>query len=231
MSSFNTIRLPDGTNLSISEWLHWPLYSTVEIGAGDGINVDAFSYARGQTVAKTSSITQRTANDMDTNVLRRKKMGQDEALVVMSITYEIFGLADLNSEGSPSIPESPAPLYNPADLARLQRDCVVDLVVGANIKKPQVGVPFSYVPQSVGTTSFVSGDLASAAYATGGYPSPLNQRQLMLPVYIGGHGQNAMPGNSMHFKLRFTAPGGAISDMNQNARIRFWLDGLKKRPG
>lgn len=232
MSSLNTVRLPDGTTLNIAEWLHWPVFSTIEFAEDVGVNLEAFSYVRGQRVPQQGTIPggTRTANDRDTNMLRRRKMGQDEAIVVFSITYEIFGLSDGEDQQSPPQTAVNSPGVTPANVRRLQKATTVELMVGAHIKKPQVEVPFSWVPQTIGTY-FDGAGSRSQNPATGGQLSPRAARKLQLPVYIGGYGESAKPGNSMHFKLRYRSWTGSIDRLNQDIRIRWWLDGLKKRPG
>lgn len=227
MSSLNKVRLPDGTELAISEWLHWPLYSTVEFAAGSPVRLDAFTYVRGNRVP-SSGIAGRNARRSDTNLVRAAKMNQDEALVVFSITYELFGLSDTEDVGGNTI--APAPLVDATDLRRLQRDLLVELLVGSGIKKPQIEAPFSWFSSGIGNEVFTSGDHAAIHLGQAGRPTPLNQSKLQLPVYIGGFGENAKPGNSMVFKLRTRSPAGPPANLTQNFRLRWWLDGLRKRP-
>lgn len=233
MSSLNTIRLPDGRELQISEWLHWPLYSTVEFDLSDSISLDAFSYIVGNIVPHSTAVAARQADEADTNQVRRRQMNQDEAQVVFAITYELFSLDSLNTSDSPALPVAPEPLVGANVLRRLQFGLIIDLKVGANIKKPQVGVPFPWIGQGIGQSTYTSGDFNDVHIATGGVATPLNQRKLNLPVYIGGFGENARPGNSMSFFLRTRTPSGPIAGAGapiQQIRLRWWLDGLKKRP-
>jgi len=52
-----------------------------------------------------------------------------------------------------------------------------------------------------------------------------------MPLYIGGFGDQAMPGNAMTFYAKFyNAFGGAFSGLRQAVRLRIVADGLKKRP-
>lgn len=227
MSSLNQIRLPDGSALNLAEWLHWPLYSTLEMAATDALRLDAFSYVRGGTVASTQTIAARQATDSDTNLVRKRKMNQDEALVVFAITYELFSLT-AQSQGSPAVLNAAVPVVGATSLRQLQKDTLVELMVGAGIKKPQIGVPFSYIGQGIGQRMAVSGDYAEIHLGTGGDATPRNQRMLNLPVYIGGFGESAKPGNSMTFLLRHRSVGAQA--LFQNLRIRWWLDGLRKRP-
>ena len=232
MSSLNTIRLPDGTELQLSEWLHWPLYSTIEFATTDAISLDAFSYVVGNTVPRTTTIAARIADEADTNMVRARSMNQDEAQVVFAITYENFGTTSIAADSPPNL-VAPLPLVGATALRSLQLFCIVELKVGANIKKPQVGVPFSYIGQGLGQWLYGSGDAPDFHIGYGGDPVPRNQKLLNLPIYIGGFGENAKPGNSMNFFLRFRNPNAAISGESiliQSIRQRWWLDGLKKRP-
>ena len=119
MSSLNQIRLPDGTELNLSEWLHWPLYSTIEVGRADALRLEAFSYIRGGTVPRTTTLVARQATDADTNQVRKRKMNQDEALVVFAITYELFSL-NTQTGGSPAGPIAPFPLVGAVNFRNFQ---------------------------------------------------------------------------------------------------------------
>lgn len=227
MSSLNKVRLADGTELAISEWLHWPLYSTIEYAAGDPIRLDAFTYVRGNVVPHTATLAARNATEGDTNLVRAAKMNQDEALVVFAITYELYALTTHTGISGPIAPE---PLVGATDLRILQRDLNMELLVGAGIKKPQIEAPLAWISQGIGNETYCSGDFAEIHLGSAGRATPLNQSKLQLPVYIGGFGENAKPGNSMVFKLRTRSPVGAPVGLVQNYRQRWWLDGLKKRP-
>jgi hypothetical protein len=228
MSSFNQIALADGTVLEASEWLHWPVYTSVEIGQADRVNLASFSYVVGGIVTHTSSIANRQATKLDTNLVRKNKMNQDEALIVMSFAHENFALTDHTIQ-SPPATVAGAPVLDAVSLRALQAQLVIELMVGAGIKKPQVGVPYSYLGQSLGTRMQASGDLAAFHGGTSGEITIRNMRQLGLPVYIGGFGENARPGNSMWFRLKIRS-SSALSNVNQDLRQRWWLNGLKKRP-
>lgn len=233
MSSFNALRLPDGREVSLSEWLHQPVWSTVEFdNASTAIDLRAFNFTKGQPVSSVG-LARRNATDMDTNLVKRKAMNQDESLIVFSVTFEVFALSGAVTSSAAAV--APIPCVSATDLARLQRDLMWELYVGAGIKKPQMGVPFVWLTQSMGPNYMVSGDESltdrNIEVGTAGEIDPSNQRQLKLPIYIGGFGQNAQPGNSMFFQARlFNAFGGAVTGLRQDIRIRPVLDGLKKRP-
>lgn len=231
MSSFNKVRLGDGQEVSISEWYHQPRFSTIEFGASDSVDLRCFNYTRGQPVSKSASITSRTANEADTNMVKRRAMNQDEALIVMAITYEPFAL-DSETDGSGET-IAHKPWLSGTDLRRLQVEGVFELKVGG-LRKPQYQVPFSWICQSLGAKAWATDAGATTThvdYGTGGEVYAYNQELLELPIYIGGFGRNAKPGNSMIFEGRFyNANGGAFDSLRQNVRLRFYLDGLSKRP-
>lgn len=233
MSSFNKVRLRDGNEFSISEWLHQPRYSALQYDNAASINLRMFNYIPGQPISSVG-LAARQATNTDTNMVRRKAMNQDEALIVMAVTYEYFTLTDATTDSS--LPLAPAPLGSSTDLKRLQRDMVFELFVGEGIKKPAFGIPFEWLRQSIGTPVWVSGDAGAPVVrwdtGTGGEVSAQNQEVLRLPIYIGGFGRNATVGNSMFFEGKFWNPrGGAVAGLVQDGYLRFHLDGLGRRPG
>jgi len=232
MSSLNRVRLRDGTEVAISEWLHQPRYSVIEFAAADGVDLYMFNYVPGQQVSASASVTKRNAFFSDTNMVKRKSMNMDEALIVMAITYECFALGDVTTGSGQNI--SLNPMITSTDLKRLQLTAVFELYVGG-LKKPAYRSPFEWIRQSIGSPAWVSGDAGNTVtrvdYGTGGRISAKNQELLKLPIYIGGFGQNARPGNSMNFQGRFfNAAGGAFTGLRQGFSQRWHLDGLGRRP-
>lgn len=226
MSSMNKVRLPDGSVLEIAEWIHWPLFSTVEMAPADGINLTAFTYVRGNPVSASPSVANRNATEYDTNMLRRGKMNQDEAFIVFACTYEAFALTD----DTLAPPQALAPLMGATNLRRLQRSLTYQLIIGAGTKKADIEATFSWIAQSVGVDFTVAGDSPGTYLGTAGCPYPGNQTVLNLPVPIGGTGERARPGNTRAFKLRIKCPRGIITDLTQEVRLRLILDGLRQRP-
>ena len=151
MSSLNSVRLPDGTEVVISEWLHQPQYSTLEFDNAQAVDLRLFNYVEGQNVSSIG-LTKRQATKQDTNQVKRSAMNQDEALIVFALTYEAFGLTSLT--GTSSAPVTTSPMLNSSDIRRLQMQGVFELYVGPGIKKPQMGVPFSWLTQSIGSPSW-----------------------------------------------------------------------------
>lgn len=221
------IRLPDGSEVVIDEWLHYQQFSTIEFAAGVAVNLRAFTYVQGQQIPTQGAVPggPRTATEADTNQVAKTRMNHDEAYLCYAITYEHFALTDAVIEGDPAVMLAPAPVLLSQNLRRLQRDLVLSLVVGANIKKPQARFPFSRVGQSIGAPAFTSTQALAAntnfSYGTGGRMTASNQRRFQLPVYIA---------SDRVFYLEIRSFPGAIADLSQAVRMRFFLDGLKRRP-
>lgn len=222
--AIKTIKLPDGRVLEIDEWLHWPQFSTFESAFTVGLDLRAFTYVTGQRVPN-QGLVNRNATETDTNQVARARMNHDEAFIVFSLTYEIWGLNDAESDASPPNNLAQAPLMLPTNLRRLQRDVVVDLFVGAGITKPMARCPLSYIGQGVGpavnTTGPAPAALINPGHGTGGRVYPQNQRRWNLPVYIE---------SDRVMSLRAFSPVGVIAGLTQSYRIRWYLDGIKRRP-
>lgn len=225
--ALNNIRLPNGETIVIDEWLHWPLFSTIEFGAGIAVNMRAFTYVQGQRIPQQGTIPggTRTATPVDTNQVARTRMNHDEAFLAYSVTYEHFALSNATTGPGGAVLQSPAPMLSAQNLRRLQRDIVVELKIGAGIDKPQVRSPLSWIDQGVGAPAFGSGDQVTAGvaigYGTAGPISPRSQRQWKLPIYIA---------SDRVMSLTIKSAFGAITDQTQSVRMRWYLDGLKRRP-
>lgn len=244
MSQVSKIVLDNGWVLNASEWLHQPRWSTAEFGAGSNVKLTLFNYTVGGVVSSVG-IPQRTATEADTNMVKRAGMAQDESMIVFAVTFDIYGLSDATFTspvtGSPALGVE----YSALNLRRLQRDAVFRLLVGADITKGQVDVPFACIAQSMGPVGFASGISSSATLdqGTSGRVSAKNQRVQQLPIYIGGFGQDATAGNAMKFNAKFenarggpfvdplpVIPGAILGRLNQDTRLRIVLDGLTSLP-
>jgi hypothetical protein len=232
------IKLPNGQTFNIEEWLHWPVYSTVEAAAGTSVNLAAFSYVVGQNVPRTG-LPARQATYSDTNQVARSRMNHDEAMIVFSMTYEHFaveGTAHANSQFvvPPLDMEALAPVLSGLNLAKLRMDLMINLLIGAGITKPMASAPLSYFGQGIGAAAWGSGDALAIAtagatalnlnYGTGGYLGPKNQRLWSLPVMIE---------SDRVMKCQVQSPAGVIGGSNpvdQDWSLKIYLDGLKKRP-
>jgi len=223
--AMESYRLPNGEEIVFDEWLHYPIFSTVEWASASGVNLRAFTYVEGQRVPSIG-LAARLSRSADTNQTAKGRMNWDESFRVFSMTYELFGLTDDEITASPSnflVAESP--MYSSLNLRRLQRDLLVELVVGADIEKAQVRAPFSYFHQGLGPWSWGSGDTPAAnvavSHGTGGTPRWASQRRFPWPVRIG---------NDRVMYLKVFGAEGAVEGLTQNTRQRWYLDGVKRRP-
>ena len=244
--AIKTIKTPDGEEFNIDEWLHWPLYSVIESGANLAVNYRLFSYVVGQRVpgSNTTAAGSRDATESDTNQVNRSRINHDEAFLCFCMTYEHFAVEGVATTGAPAqsngsnmiFPVPPAdaaavaPILWGTNLRRLQRDVMLQLFVGADIKKPMASAPLSYYGQGIGAEAFGAGDALQISigaatalnlnYATAGAVQPENQRRWNLPVEIPS--DTAMYG-------QVSTPAGK-TDVTQDFRLRVYMDGLKRRP-
>lgn len=230
------IRLNDGTEINIDEWLQWPLFSTGlgEATGGNGVGGELrlFEYIVGDNLPLLGNPvgSPLQAGVTDTNQVVRGKINHDEGFICFNMTYEVFALENSPAFGVTN--EAAAePIFSGTNLRRMQRDCMLELFVGAGISKPQVSAPLEYYGQGVGAVAFGSGDgltIANGAvtnlaldYGTGGPICPQNQRRWHLPIKIDAD-------RDIYASLR--TPEGTIRGLTQDWRLRVYLDGLKRRP-
>lgn len=237
------VKMPNGQTIVIDEWLQWPIYSTMEIARNATVDLRAFSYVVGDRVPQTApaptgaGVANRIANESDTNQVAKKRMNHDEAFVAFGLTYEHFAL--LNAvvyANAPADLPATRPVLTGTDLRKLQMDCILDLVVGAGMDKPQVSAPFAYYGQAIGSPAFCSGDAVAVAvgasiamnfnYGTAGAISPRNQRRWQLPVYI--HSDRVFSARLRSFNGPPGTSAGRVLD--QDVQIKLYLDGIRRRP-
>lgn len=226
------LRLPNGEVVSFDEWSHWPRYSTVDCAAANAgsFTLNAFSYVVGGRVP-AAGLASRLASPSDTNQQAKRRMNQDEALLVFSWTYEIFALTDYTVASDPVSTLADAPIFNAQNLRRLQRDVVLSFVVGAQIKKPVARSPLSWVGQGPGSPAAASGDAVGTVqflnYGTGGRATPQNQRLWAMPIHIDSD-------RVFYVEVKsWQSPGPGASPtldaVTQAFSMRIYLDGLHRR--
>jgi hypothetical protein len=234
--SIQQIRLPDGTEVVVNEWIGIPKFSTIEFGAGLDVNLRAFTYVVGNRVPQQGTIpvgANRTADEKDTNITTRNRLNHDQAFIAYSMTYELFALSDaeltITSPDAQTVVVAPAPIVSSANLRRLQRDLVISLTIGANIDKPQARFPFAWMGQGVGPVYAPSSQalaaLNSFSAGTGGRVSPVNQRAWKLPVFIQPDQVFFVLVQSQRSPRNATA-----APCDQAISMRLYIDGLNRRP-
>ena len=228
------IRLPDSTVVEIDEWLTWPAFSLFEAASDRALDVRLFSYVVGQRVPQSGPVVggPRDATITDTNWVSRSRVNHDESYIWYSMTYEHFALE--NNEpfaNNPPDLQAVQPILRATNLRILQRDVMVELFVGAGIDKPQASAPLEYYGQGIGASAFGSGDALlinqgnatqlELEYGTGGCISPRNQRSWALPIYVHS--------DRVAF-VKAHSPVGLMEGLDQDYSLRWYLDGLKRRP-
>jgi|AACY02.7.fsa_nt_gi hypothetical protein len=223
--SMDQVRLPNGEVVTFDEWLHWPLFSTIEFASTAGVRLRAFTYVVGANVPR-QGLAARSATPADTNLQAAGRANWDELFRLFSMTYEVFALTDSSiTSASPDILVAQAPALSALNLRRLQRDLVAELQVGADVEKPQVKAPFSYYHQGPGPVAYTSGDTIATGVAfsggTGGDVSWAAQRKFAFPIGIG---------SDRVISLLTYSDTGPVADLDQNVRLRWYLDGIRRRP-
>lgn len=227
MANNSEVRLGNGQVIIIDEWLHWPVYSVHEFAAGSKVDLLAFTYTEGTTVPSTPTIAKRTSTLLDTNMNAKSRTNQDEELVIFAITPEIFGLSNASSDPTISPPVAPfaalTPLVSSHNMRVLQEELLVEFYVGAKVTKPQMRAPLGLLPSSVGTYLHSTANYGGNNALDVGHNGPVSacsQWKFELPVRVE---------SDKILKLRAFSPR-ALSRLNQDIRIRWYLDSLKKRP-
>lgn len=234
--SIQSIRLPDGTQVVVNEWIGIPKFSTIEFGSDVDVNLRAFTYVVGNRVPQQGTIpvgANRTADEKDTNVTTRNRLNHDQAFIAYSMTYEVFALDNGTAPVLSPVPATPlvapAPVLSSINLRRLQRDLMVSLTIGANIDKPQARFPFSWLGQGVGPVYAASSQALNAttnfSAGTGGRVTPRNQRAWKLPIFIQPDQVFYVAVQSQRSPRNATA-----ARCDQAVSMRLYIDGLNRRP-
>lgn len=251
MEETRVIDSGSGCALKIDELLPWMSYSVVEFASGaQPLDLKAFTYTRGGWVPSVG-LPLRQATEADTNVDLKARTGHDTALSVYSMSYEIESINNTTDiargNNTTPLPSTARPLrtVEPGFHRLLQVKTLVELVVGYGQEdKPKLRLPLSRVSQSVGAKvigtgglTYMAADMPAASsigpsHSSAGEVRAFNQRRFNLPIEV--------PKDGVYY-LRFWAPEGPVSpsgaseaSMDNNPlayRIRFYLDGLKLRPG
>jgi hypothetical protein len=229
------IRLPDSTVISIDESLHWPAFSTFEANKLAAVDLLLLSYVVGQRIPATTPLPvtgARQATITDTNWNARSRVNHDEAYLWYAMTWEIFSLENNQAfANEPFDLAATGPIMRGVNVHCLQRDMMLDLLVGAGIDKPQATAPLEYYGQGIGACAYGSGDAlvisqgAATAleldYGTGGPVSPKNQRVWSLPIFVEPDRVT---------KVHVHTPVGPVVGLDQDYMFRVYLDGIKTRP-
>lgn len=176
-----TLRLPDGTAISLADWIDDKLYSTVQLSNGQTTPVEAFSSGRSQAIPGGT----RTATRVDTNIPRAGDSGlpKDWEMLVYGIGLMMVRVMRPQTGASqPVLPDGSGALSDPPTLRTLFNfDRVTFLAFEYNAKIYTGGVSQDY-PQGHGYYAFSTNP--AFEFAQNGVPSPRDRNALVLPIHM-----------------------------------------------
>lgn len=229
MAQLWKVRLPDGRVLTPGDWTAAePLWSGVELQAGNFPVLRAFSYSAGGSVP--GSPGPRDATDLDTNLEGEgSRLPENEELVVYNLGISLFKIGP--AEDVSAFPDADNPGVPLPDMLRCQRDLIVLFRIAS--VKDYTHSMLSYWPAGTGVQGLYAGGRSkvSGAVATGevvaynGGVSRYDMRNFASPLYVAG-GET--------FYVDFQGAEGAVQGLNlaEGSRIylRTYLDGYRRRP-
>lgn len=242
METITQFRLPDGTVVTLEDWVDRPVFSVVELltGFNDG-EIDFFTYNQGEDVPASGNATvRRTGTEADTNISVAGGNVSTEELLVYALKPEMFALqtaaqtpTDLTTA---AITVPGQPMMRISVLKQMHMTLMLRLKIS---QKAYAEAGFGYFPTGFDANGqgVVQGATLSDAnrqtYASQGWPSQDAVRSFAVPYHIGGT-------EKYRAELR-NYPGDTITFVDENAatnagtlrlvvRIRLYLDGMRKRP-
>lgn len=236
MDTIVNIRLPDGTTLTLGDWVDKPIFSAVMFltGFNDPV-LEAFGYNVGENVPATSNAgTKVTSTEHDTNIAAAGGNVSTEELLVYAIKPEYFELqtsggTDLTT-ASPRLPGQP--VMRPTTLGKIQLSLNLRLRVS---EKVYADAGTGYFPTGFGVFGMGALIPTNAAatgrtYANNAWPAQDAVRSFAVPHHIGGTEKYQVqwlnwPGATVNFT---DEAQGALTGLVVYART--YLDGMRKRP-
>jgi hypothetical protein len=226
MASVDSVRLASGQIFDITDFGHYPLWSTFAgIMAGmPSEGVWAFNYTTGQTIPGTN----RRANELDTNLSSANQgLGYAEEMMVYSITLE---LPQRPGFQDPDEQEQPDDLLL-HDMQILVERSLFQFFVTRKVYSEGVMTRYPF-----GGGLWAATNINNAELVNNGFPVAGAQRPLALPIHL-------MSEEPFYALLRFfpdsgpllntfqeETPGDPESRVEVGYDIRCWLDGIRRRP-
>ncbi len=238
-----SLRLGDGREVELADWDDMPLFSAIDVMNGTTAQeMIAFGYVGGDPVPAyappaATTVTPRTANELDTNMAVPGALSVQEEMIVFAIRPEVQCLS-VSDAANPDF-QNPAALSaaagdataNPGTLLTLNLRTMLILEIS---EKRFANAGFGYY--NFGAGVMITGGDSTAGLVNGlnGLPSQEAVRSLAIPASIGG---------TEKFLVELLNPDGAALEIGYNlqleadpaiastrfARIRFYLDGLHRR--
>lgn len=238
MDTIVNIRLPDGTTLTLGDWVDKPVFSAVMFLSGfNDPSLEAFGYNVGENVPATSNAgTKLTSTEHDTNIAAAGGNVSTEELLVYAIKPEYFELQNLGSsptDMSTAAPRLPGqPVMRPTTLGKIQLALNLQLRVSEKI---YADAGTGYFPTGFGVFGMGSLIPTNAAatgrtYANNSWPAQDAVRSFAVPHHIGGTEKYTViwqnwPGVTINFtdEAQANITGCVVY-------ARTYIDGMRKRP-
>jgi len=238
MSEAVTIRLPDGREVVLEDWTDKPLYSTLDVLAGaTSQEMLLFQYTGGDSVPAYAPVpvtAPLTATDKDTNMATAGGLASSEEFMVYSIRPEVFQLS-VEDETHPdfSVPAAPTngePTPTPTFLSIMHMQLLLVLTIS---EKEYAQAGLGYFNFGGGVYGF-AGNTSVRATGQKGEPGNEAVRTYAIPQHIGGQEKFKValqnpPGDALLINLGDGSTEYG-DDAKRFARVRVYLDGLRKRP-
>lgn len=238
MDTITQVRLPDGTNLTLGDWVDKPVFSTVDFltGFSDPV-LEAFGYNVGDVIPTSSNATvKRTSSERDTNIAAAGGNVSTEELLVYALKPEFWELQ--NAGGTPTDMTSAdlrlpgQPVMRPTTLGpfsvwmNLRFKISEKVYADAGVQYFNSGFGIFGMGALIPTNAAANG----RTYANQGWPGQDAVRSFAVPHHVGGTEKYTVEWRNWQSRpITFT-------DENQNqitggvVQVRTYLDGMRKRP-
>lgn len=239
LNQITQLRMPDGKEVALVDWSDIPLFSTLEVLQGaTQQEMNCFTYTAGDPVpafAPVPIVGLRTSTELDTNIATSGSMASTEEFLLFSIRPQVFQLR-VTDEAAPDF-QTPVALDNAGEplpaaplIGVLGLRCLVSLFIS---DKKFANAGFNYFSFGGGPAVGGNGDAGVRAFANTGAPTQEAVRALVIPYHMGGQEKWRLvlenpPGDPL--EIGVGDGGNVVQDDQRFARIRFYLDGLLKRP-
>ena len=228
----SVVVLPDGQHIELADDGPYPIYSVCDIATGATDNyVDLFSYTKGEDVARNSLGVfpiSRPASWRDTNIETKKRMGEDEGMLVTSIRCS---MSEAQVATTGTTPDSETfigrePSVDDRNWARFNRWLVGRFQVSGE-KDYEIQEPGWFVAGFGNVNSYGAG--LSVGVATNGVASHSAARFVPIPHVI-------MPTETYRFRLEnpdnktlaWASPTDDSSIITQ-LRPKITLEGIRRK--
>jgi hypothetical protein len=238
MDTITQVRLPDGTTLTLGDWVDKPVYSMVDFlsGFSDPV-IEAFGYNVGDVVPTTSNATvKRTSSERDTNIAAAGGNVSTEELLVYALKPEFFELqcdaaaATDMTTASPRLPGQP--LMRPTTLGLIALTMNLRFKISEKVYA-DAGVQY----YNSGFGIFGMGQLLSQAaaatartYANQGWPGQDAVRSFAVPHHVGGTEKYTVEWRNWTSSQIVFIDEAEASIPRCAVSVRTYLDGMRKRP-